>query len=345
MSVLKARDFVGRGVGDGETRLVLLVGRDRYWRDRCREKVISSWVPGCGDPWSVRYVSLRETSLAAALAEAQSAPLLCARQVVIVEAVDALEGCGEKEREEACELVRKYLSQPAPFTFLLFEAEGWDQRTKFFRLIRDGALVVELEGQEGTSTVIEMARAAGCGIEAEGAELLVEMCGADGGLMEREVLKLATFVGERRRITRDDVRRLVVASESGSAWDLADTLLAGRVRESLQLVDRLLLRGESGVKLVGALAWTYRKLIEARDLPESMAGYQAAQRLGMRPDTAVSLIHKAHRFDGSRALGGLVLLADADRLLKSSGVDERTVLEFLVVRLCQNERSGGKHRW
>ena len=344
MSIVKAREFLRRGARADGMPLVLLVGRDRYWRDRCREKVVSSWVHAAGDPWSVRHLSLRETNIAAAFAEAQSAPLLCARQVVIVEAVDTLERCEEKEREEACEFVRRYVSQPATFTFLLFEADSCDQRTKFYRLMRDTALVVELEGQEGTSTVVEMARAAECGIDAEGAELLVEMCGADGGLMEREILKLATFVGERRRITRDDVRRLVVASESGSAWDLTDALLAGRVRESLQLVDRLLLRGESGVKLVGALAWTYRKLIEARDLPESISSYQAAQRLGMRPDTAVSLVRKAHRFDHSRAAGSLVLMAEADRLLKSSGADERTVLEFLVVRLCQNEWSGEKHR-
>ncbi len=133
----------------------------------------------------------------------------------------------------------------------------------------------------------------------------------------------------------------MVASESGSAWDLAEALLAGQAKGSLKLVNRLLLNGENGSKLVGALAWTYRKLIEARDLPQSIPSFQTAQRLGMRPDSAASLVPKAHAFNRSRALAGLVLLAEADSLLKSSGADERTVMEFLVVRLCQRGMGTG----
>ena len=333
---MKAQAFVARGPHIGEPRVVLLVGKDQYWRDRCRERVVSFWVSGPDDPWSIHRVSLHELSLAAVLADAQTVPLLCARQVVIVQAVDVLER-SDKDRDEACELLGRYLRDPSQFTFLLLEAEACDQRTKFFRLLRDNALVVELEGQEATRVQIvsDIAYAAGCEIDKEGAELLVELCGDNGGLTEREVLKLATYVGERRRIRREDVRQLVVAAESGSAWDLADALVAGQVRESLELVDRLFLRGESGTKLVGALAWTYRKLIEAKDLPESIPSYQAAQRLGVRPDSAASLVRKAHKFERSRAMRALALLAEADSLLKSSGVDERTVMEFLVVRLCQ----------
>jgi DNA polymerase III subunit delta len=181
-----------------------------------------------------------------------------------------------------------------------------------------------------------MAHAVGCEIAKEAAELLVTLCGDDWGLAQREILKLGTYAGSRQRITREDVRRLVVAPESGSAWDLADALLAGQVKESLELVNRLLLSGENGSQLVGALAWTYRKLIEAQDLPQSISSFQAAQRLGMRPDSAASLVRKAHAFDRSRALAGLPLLAEADSLLKSSGVDERIVMEFLVVRLCRH---------
>jgi DNA polymerase III subunit delta len=338
MSLLKAQEFIARDLGSHAAPIVFFVGKDQYWRNRCRKKVLSSWVSNPDDPWSIHRVSLHETNFTAALADARTVPLLCGRQVVIVQAVDALERCGEKDRDEACELLKKYLSDPSPFTFLVLEAESCDQRTRFFRLLWDNALVVELETQEATrvQTVSEMAHAMGCGIDQEGAELLDKLCGDDGGLVEREILKLATYVGERRRITREDVRRLVVASESGSVWDLADTLLEGHVRESLELVERLLLKGEGATKLVGALAWTYRKLIEARDLPESIPTYQAAQRLGMWADSAASFVRKAHKFDRTRAIRGLVLLAEADSLLKSSGVAERTVMEFLVVRLCQN---------
>jgi DNA polymerase III subunit delta len=339
MSIVKAQQFVSRQPGASTVKVVFLVGSDQYWRDRCRGKAISAWVSAPDDPWSVHRQSLRDTTLAAVLADARTVPMLSPRQAFILQGVDILERSGEKEREEACELLANYVKDPSAFTLLVLEADKCDQRTKFFRLLRDNALVVKLEGQEGSgiSILVEMAHAIGCEIDKEAAELLVTLCGDDWGLAEREILKLGTYAGSRQRITREDVRRLVVASASGSAWDLADTLLAGQVKESLELVNRLLLSGENGSKLVGALAWTYRKLIEAQDLPQSIPSFQAAQRLGMRPDSAASLVRKAHAFDRNRALAGLPLLAEADSLLKSSGVDERMVMEFLVVRLCRRD--------
>jgi DNA polymerase III subunit delta len=337
MSIVKAQQFVSGWPDASTVPVVFLVGSDQYWRDRCREKAVTAWVPAPDDPWSVHRQSLRDTTLAAVLADARTVPMLSPRQVFILQAVEILERSGEKEREEACELLANYLKDPSTFTLLILEADTCDQRTKFFRLLRDNALVVELLGQEGSGVSIlgEMAHAVGCEIDKKAADLLVTLCGDDWGLAQREILKLGTYAGSRRRITHEDVRLLVVASESGSAWDLADALLAGQTKESLALVNRLLLSGENGSKLVGALAWTYRKLIEAQDLPQSMSSFQAAQRLGMRPDSAASLMRKAHAFDRNRALAGLPLLAEADSLLKSSGVDDRMVMEFLVLRLCR----------
>ncbi|MGB7437652.1 MAG: DNA polymerase III subunit delta [Candidatus Acidiferrum sp.] len=337
MSIVKAQQFVSRGPDASAIPVVLFVGKDQYWRDRCRGKVVSAWVSTPDDPGSVHRLSLRDTTFGAVLADVRTVPMLCPRQVVIVQGVDVLEKTGERERDDAQALLQNYLQDPSTFSFLVLEADACDQRTKFFRLLRDNALVVELEGQDGSgvATVVEMARAVGCEIDDEAAELLVTLCGDDWGRAEKEISKLGTYVGERKKIAREDVRSLVVASESGSAWDLADALVAGQVKQSLEVVDRLLLSGENGSKLVGALAWTYRKLIEARDLPQSIPSFQAAQRLGMRPDRAASFVRKAHTFDRRRAPAGLVFLAEADSLLKSSGSAARTVMEFLVVRLCQ----------
>jgi DNA polymerase III subunit delta len=316
---------------------VLFVGADSYWRDRCRAKVIGSWISGEKNAWSVCRLSLRETEFAVILTQAQTVPMLCPRQVIIADAMEMLEGRGEAEREEVVVSLGAYLADPANFTFLILEAGHCDQRTRFYRLLRDEALVVELEAGEGSgsATVVEMARDAGCAMEPAAAELLMSFCGNDWARTEKELAKLATYAGDRRRIAANDVRRLVVSSEASSAWDLADALLDGQASRALEILNGLLLNGESGSKLVGALAWTYRKVVEAQELPQGVTGWQAAQRLGMRPDAATSLVRKAQRLNRARARAALVALAEADRSLKSSGADERSLMEFLIVRLCR----------
>jgi DNA polymerase III delta subunit len=85
--------------------------------------------------------------------------------------------------------------------------------------------------------------------------------------------------------------------------------------------------------MIGALAWMYRKLIEARDLPAHTSGYQAARHLGMRPDSADFVVRQAHRFAKADLLAGLEALAQADSDLKSSNADPRATLEFLIAHL------------
>ena len=135
------------------------------------------------------------------------------------------------------------------------------------------------------------------------------------------------------RISIADVEAIVVAARKNTVWQLAD-MLADRKRDAaLVFLDNLLREGEQPIGIVGALAWLYRKLIEARGLPAHTGGYQAARQLGMRPEAAENAVRQAYRIPKKDLLAGLVALAEADSQLKSSNPDPRALMEFLVARL------------
>ena len=111
-------------------------------------------------------------------------------------------------------------------------------------------------------------------------------------------------------------------------------MLASRKRAAaFAFLDNLLREGEQPVMVVGALAWMYRKLMEARDLPATANGFQAARQLGMRPEAAETAVRQAHRIPKKELLAGLAALAEADSRLKSSNPDPRAMMEFLIARL------------
>jgi DNA polymerase III delta subunit len=111
-------------------------------------------------------------------------------------------------------------------------------------------------------------------------------------------------------------------------------MLADRKRDAaLAFLDNLLREGEEPIGIIGALAWLYRKLIEARSLPAHTNGYQAARQLGMRPEAAEAAVRQAHRIPKKDLLAGLVALAEADSQLKSSNPNPRALMEFLIARL------------
>lgn len=328
----------------------LLFGSDLYWRDRCRRQVIESWIPGERNPWAVVRLSLQDTEVESVLGQAQTLPLLTGRQVVIADSADALDHGTERGRPSPIDSLARYLEAPAPFTFLLFETEKVDKRAKLYRLFNEKAVVVELDfgTQADPATVSRMARALGCDIEPSASELLCALCGDDLGRMQMELEKLQNYVGDRKHIGHSDVRVLVVPSSASSVWELAEVLGRGLPRRALEITDKLLRDGENATKLVGALAWTYRKLIEAQELPQTVSAWQAAQRLGVRPESAGQMLRQARRSSSADLRAGLVALAEADKRLKSGAGEERAVMEFLVVRLVslaapRAAATGGSH--
>jgi DNA polymerase-3 subunit delta len=170
-------------------------------------------------------------------------------------------------------------------------------------------------------------------IDRAAASLLAESLNFEPARIHMEIDKLAAYALERGRITTADVEALVKAARRNTVWQLADMLATKQRAKALEFFDNLWREGEDPIRMIGALAFRYRKLVEARGLPRTIPGYQAARQLGMSPMDAEATVRNAHRVPKADLLAGLVALADADSQLKSSNPNPRAFLEFLIASL------------
>ena len=319
---------------------LLLLGDEPYLRDRCRAELIEKYVPEAARAWAVSRFSAQRGETQAALDQAQTLPMLSLRQVVFLEEAEAIEKLGEKSREETVEAIDEYLKNPAPFTVLVLEASGLDQRMKLSKLLAEKALVVDVGASEDANQRIAvavglttaLAKEQGIEFEKGAAEDLAEFVSGDLLRLKTEVDKLATYAAVRQRVRREDVAALVISEKTTTVWELADLLATRQPKRALEFLERLLREGEEPPMMVGAMAWMYRKLIEASELRRATNGWQAARALGMRPEQAEIALQSARKTSRERLLDGLKALQKADDRLKS-GADERVVLEFLVAGL------------
>jgi len=313
---------------------IVLEGTDIYLRELCRARIIEAFVPPEAREWAVLRLSAREVGWDEILSRALTVPMLARHQVLIVERAESVEKLGEKARDEILKALEEYFESPAPFTVLVIEAEGLDGRQRFAKLLREKTLVVELTIGAGSAPLLaaQMAQDLGAEIDREATVALAEMLNGSPGRMHIELEKLASYA-RSRRITRADVETLVVAARRSTVWQLAELLANRRSSEALTFLETLWRNGEQPAGIVGALAWMYRKLVEARDLPVHTKGYQAARQLGMSPESAEAAVRQAHRIAKKDLLAGLVALAEADSQLKSANPDPRATLEFLIARL------------
>jgi DNA polymerase-3 subunit delta len=319
---------------------VLLLGDEPYLRDECRKQLIEKYVPEAARTWAISRFSADNGETQAAVDQAQTLPMLSPQQVVFLEDGEAIEKLGEKARDEAVKTLEVYLENPAPFTVLVVEASRLDQRMRLAKLLLEKALVVEvglgenIDARVTTAAVLAKSLAKEQGIEFEkgAAEDLAEFVGGDLMRLKTEVEKLATFAADRGSVRRADVAALVISEKSATIWEVADFLAARQPRKALEFFERLLREGEEPVAMLGAMAWMYRKLIEATEV-RAVNGYQAARALGMRPEQAELAIQSARKISKERLLDGLRALREADNRLKGGTKDPHSVMEFLVWQL------------
>jgi DNA polymerase III subunit delta len=341
MPRVSVEEFAARLQKGKHIPAVLLLGDEVFLRDSCRSRLIETLVVEAARAWAVSRFSAKSGDTQSALDQAQTMPMLSPKQVVFLEDTEAIEKLGDKSRDETVKGIEQYLENPAPFTVLVFEACALDQRMRLAKLLTEKAQVVAVglgvEADERIAAGVALARALAKeqGIElAQGAaEDLAEFVSGDLLRLKTEIEKLATFVGERKVVRREDVSALVISEKTSTIWEVADLLASRQCKRALELFDRLLREGEEPLQMLGALAWMYRKLVEASEIRGATNGWQAARTLGMRPEQAELAIQNSRKISRAGLLAGLRALQQADDRLKSGREDARAVMEFLLTQL------------
>jgi DNA polymerase III subunit delta len=332
---------------------LVLVGTDPYLRDLCRNKIIEAYVPDNLRDWALARVDLDGSDWSEVFQRAQTLPMLATCQVVIVNGAESIEirakggadeddaddedeSSGESnERQQTLKALASYLDSPAPFSVLLFEVPKLDRRQRLYKILAEKALLIELtlDAAAARALAMDMAVELGTKLEPVAAALLAEMVDGEPARMRLEIEKLAAYTLGRPSITDADVKKVAVTDKKNTVWELAEMLATGRRGEALTFLSNLLREGEEPVAMIGALAWSYRKMIEARALPQTTNGFNAARVLRINPQAAEAAVRNAHRFSKNALLDGLVALGEADSQLKSRNPDTKAYMQFLVTRL------------
>jgi len=320
---------------------ILLLGEETYLRDSCRSALSDAYVNEAARAWAISRFSAERGDLQSALDQAQTLPMLSPQQVVFVEEAEAIEEFSEKKRDDAVKQLEAYLADPASFTVLVIEAAHLDQRMRLGKMLIERALVVQVglgdSPDQRTAVAVALAKSLAreqrIEFEKGAAEELAESVAADLQRLKTEIEKLASYAGDRKTIRREDVALMVISEKAATVWELADFLAGRKPRLALEFLDRLLRDGEEPLQILGALAWMYRKLIEASELRGAVNGWQAARALQMRSDQAELAVRNARQISKPRLIAGLSALQRADDRLKSGEKDSRAVMEFLITEL------------
>lgn len=251
------------------------------------------------------------------------------RRVVIVKAA-------EKLPARECEVIFPYLKKPNDSTTVIFVATKLDGRLKFTQALTQAAVTVDcapLRESQWLSWLTQDAERLGLRLNEEARALLKEACASSLYSVRRELEKLAAYVSPGGVVTAVDVATMRGIEPEASVFDLAVAIGAKNRAQVLAILARNLDAGEAPLRILGSLAWQYRRLWKVKDaVSQGGREGEAGRTLRMDPSKVRAFLEQ---FSDARLEQAMELLFDTDASLKGgSGGRPARILERTVLRLC-----------
>lgn len=266
--------------------------------------------------------------------ELRTLPFLSKFRVVVVAGAD---GFVTKHRGA----LEHYVQSPSSSAGLLLELKTFPANTRLYKMIDSSGLVVDCKTPNDRMIVpwlIDWAREEhATALQLDAAQLLVELVGAEVGLLVSDVAKLSVYVGEKALIRREDVTKLVGAGRVETIWKTLNAATTGNAAQAIRDLDGLLSAGESPVGLLAAMSFSLRKVYHSGQLRKQRKELrEACAEAGILP-FAVEQTAQQHTHLGPGRVALLpewLLQADLD-VKGGAQLSPRVILERLLIRLAR----------
>lgn len=315
--------------------LYLVVGEEDLLRDLAIAALKRAVLGNGGDEFNYELFYGDEVSGSDIRNSVAAVPVFSPRRLVVVKSAEKLTA---REGDQLLGCVQN----PVESTTLVFVSPKLDGRLKFSQALTRAAMVVDcspLRDAQWPSWIAQEAERVGVRLEAPAAHLLREVCGTSLYGLRSELEKLASYVPSDRSATAADVYLLRGVDPGASVFDLTQAIAEGSRGRVLSILARNLEAGEAPLRILGSLAWQYRRLWKVKDLlTKGGREGEAARSLRMDPRKVRPFLE---RFSEAHLQNALRLFLDTDSKLKGgSGSRPRMVLEGLLLKLC--EETAGK---
>ena len=264
-----------------------------------------------------------EGNIASALAAAEQLPMMASRRVIrITDVRVSATGIRDTLRDDDEALITAYLERPSESSVVIFVADDLDKRRRIAKVLLEKATAVdfsELKDHELAVWARDKVRDAGSEIDDRALRLLITLVGPDVRRLTTEIEKLSTAALPHKVIGAELVEDLVANSREISNFDLTDYLIAGRSKDALRVLKKILDDGGEPLALLGLISYNIRRLLAAKEAMTHGADRAEVARIAkLRYSDQEPFLAAARRASTQRLTRSIKRLADTDLAIKTS---------------------------
>lgn len=323
----------------------VLFGPETHLRDLAA-KTIGDFAFADGDLRDFNETSFslnNEGNLERALAAAEQLPMMASRRVVrITDIRISASGFRDTITESHEHALAAYFSNPSPHSVVILVADELNGVRKMGKFLRSSGVCVEferLDDRQLAEWARNKIRDADARIDEGTLRQLTARVGPDVRRLTNEINKLAAAAMPNKVITSESIEALVPHSRELSNFDLTDHLVAGRGRQAIVALRKILNDGAEPLALLGLISYNFRRLLMAKDMMSRGADRrEVASVVKLRYNDQEPFLAAARQADLNKLSRAINRLAATDLAIKTSKggggpVGARLQIEMLVCEL------------
>lgn len=317
----------------------LFLGPDAYTRRSAREELLRA------HGGELTRHDLDETSLAGVVDDASSLSLFASERVIWVSSAE-----GALPKRLTADLppspLDGYLKNPTPGTVVVLDCSRYgfegddkpklDRVRKFYAKVPAVVEFLPLGEADAAKLARDLAAERGLKLTPRQVDAIVEALGADAGRIDVEIEKLALFAGGRA-LTDAEVAAMIPNARTAGMFTLVNALASGNRARALDLLDTLVREGEYLPLALTFLGTQFRLALAAAEGGAKTASqietYFREWSVPMWRSRAEQVADTLASFGRARIEKAILWTAEADRALRDTRPDDRTVIEEYVWKL------------
>ncbi|MDA0747695.1 MAG: DNA polymerase III subunit delta [bacterium] len=310
--------------------LYLLHGAEELEKESALANLVETVVEPAARTFNLDIFRGEDLSVEDVVGRAASFPMMAPRRLVVIKRAERL-------NEPALRELLPFVENPSDTTVLIFTAEKFDARKKFFSELRKRAVVIEFKppyDNEIPAWIQKRVSAQGKRIEPKAVTLLQLSAGSRPQELANEIEKLVIYTDTRDTITQEDVQSVTSTSRGTTVFELADAVGKQEPDTALAVLKQLLEQGENPVGVVAMLIRHIAILRKARWLQaQRLPRDELATQLKVPPFFLSGYLDQATLFSDQALWNAYEALLNADNQLKSRSRNTLLSLSQLICRM------------
>lgn len=253
-----------------------------------------------------------------------AAPFLASSRLVILQYLS--------RNKAASEAALKVLDQVPDTTVAVFLEQEVDQRTSFFKTLKEKAKPVLFESlpESKLRSFIEgFVKNEGGSIDSAAVRELLLRTGDDQWSLEQELQKLISY---SPYISVEDVKLLVAPASKETIFELVDAIAVKDIRRALEVYHALLSERVNEIYILSMIIWQLRNLLFAKAAGKVTAA-ELAKEAKMSPFVAGKMLERQKKYQEQDLKDAFLEAVETDYRIKTGAGQSGQLVEQLIYRL------------